>query len=120
MISAAVKGNPNKYLAQVFQALRMEVNDELGALKEMLQQIPALLKPGGRAAIITFHSIEDRIVKNFFRQGEVDEIPTNPLLPETKEKVFALVNKKPIQPSQIEQNKNPRSRSAKLRVAEKL
>jgi 16S rRNA (cytosine1402-N4)-methyltransferase len=120
MISAAVKGNPNKYLAQVFQALRMEVNDELGALKDMLQQIPALLKPGGRAAIITFHSIEDRMVKNFFRQGQVDEIPTNPLLPDTKEKVFTLVNKKPIQPSQEEQTKNPRSRSAKLRVAEKL
>ena len=120
MISAAVKGNPNKYLAQVFQALRMEVNDELGALKDMLQQIPALLKPGGRAAIITFHSIEDRMVKNFFRQGQVDEIPTNPLLPDTKEKVFTLVNKKPIQPSQEEQTNNPRSRSAKLRVAEKL
>ena len=120
MISAAVKGNPNKYLAQVFQALRMEVNDELGALKDMLQQIPALLKPGGRAAIITFHSIEDRMVKNFFRQGQVDEIPTNPLLTDTKEKVFTLVNKKPIQPSQEEQTKNPRSRSAKLRVAEKL
>lgn len=120
MISAAVKGNPNKYLAQVFQALRMEVNDELGALKEMLQQIPALLKPGGRAAIITFHSIEDRIVKNFFRQGQVDEIPTNPLLPDTREKVFTLVNKKPIQAASVELSKNTRSRSAKLRVAEKL
>ena len=61
-----VKGNPNKYFAQVFQALRIEVNDELGALKEMLQQIPTLLKPGGRVAIITFHSLEDRLVKNFF------------------------------------------------------
>ncbi|MDE3253861.1 MAG: 16S rRNA (cytosine(1402)-N(4))-methyltransferase RsmH, partial [Bacteroidota bacterium] len=68
MISPVVKGNPNKYLAQVFQALRIEVNDEMGALKDMLQQIPAVLKPGGRVAIITFHSIEDRVVKNFFRQ----------------------------------------------------
>jgi 16S rRNA (cytosine1402-N4)-methyltransferase len=59
-------------------------------------------------------------VKNFFRQGQVEEIPTNPLLPDTKEKVFTLVNKKPIEPSQEEQTKNPRSRSAKLRVAEKL
>ncbi len=64
-LQAVVKGNPNKYFAQVFQALRIEVNDELGALKEMLQQIPSLLKPGGRVAIITFHSLEDRIVKNF-------------------------------------------------------
>lgn len=66
MISPVVKGNPNKYLAQVFQALRIEVNDEMGALKEMLEQLPAVLKPGGRAAIITFHSLEDRLVKNFF------------------------------------------------------
>ncbi len=68
-LHSVVKGNPNKYFAQVFQALRIEVNDELGALKEMLQQIPSLLKPGGRVAIITFHSLEDRIVKNFFRKG---------------------------------------------------
>ena len=61
-----VKGNPNRYLAQVFQALRIEVNDELGALKEMLEQVPALLKPGGRVAIISFHSLEDRIGKKFF------------------------------------------------------
>ena len=61
-----VKGNPNKYFAQVFQALRIEVNDELGALKEMLQQIPALLKPGGRVAIITFHSLGRQVGKKFF------------------------------------------------------
>jgi 16S rRNA (cytosine1402-N4)-methyltransferase len=98
----------------------MEVNDETGALKELLQQIPAVLKPGGRAAIITFHSIEDRIVKHFFRQGQVDEMPTNPLLPEVKEKVFELVNKKPIQATPAELAANPRSRSARLRVAQKL
>jgi hypothetical protein len=68
-----VKGNPNKYFAQVFQALRIEVNDEMGALKEMLQQVPPLLKPAGRVAIITFHSLEDRIVKNFFRKGNFEE-----------------------------------------------
>ena len=64
-----VKGNPNKYFAQVFQALRIEVNEELTALRELLQQVPLLLKPGGRVAIITFHSLEDRLVKNFFRRG---------------------------------------------------
>ncbi len=75
-----VKGNPKKYFAQVFQALRIEVNDELGALKEMLQQIPKLLKPGGRVAIITFHSLEDRLVKNFFRRGSFDEPEENPFI----------------------------------------
>ena len=75
-----VKGNPNKYFAQVFQALRIEVNDELGALKEMLQQIPPLLKPGGRVAIITFHSLEDRLVKNFFRRGTFEETEENPFI----------------------------------------
>src|ERR1700730_8863508 len=64
-VSIAVKGNPNKYFAQVFQALRIEVNEELAALKEMLLQSVEVLKPGGRIAIITFHSLEDRIVKNF-------------------------------------------------------
>ncbi|MFY0053361.1 16S rRNA (cytosine(1402)-N(4))-methyltransferase, partial [Acinetobacter baumannii] len=78
LISSVVKGNPNKYLAQVFQALRIEVNDEMGALKALLEQIPTVLKPGGRAAIISFHSIEDRMVKNFFRQGSFEEQPENP------------------------------------------
>src|SRR6185503_7842107 len=77
-IREIVKGNPNKYFAQVFQALRIEVNDELGALKEMLQQVPGLLKTGGRAAIITFHSLEDRLVKNFFRRGSFDEPEQDP------------------------------------------
>jgi 16S rRNA (cytosine1402-N4)-methyltransferase len=75
-----VKGNPNKYFAQVFQAIRIEVNDELGALKEMLQQVPPLLKPGGRVVIITFHSIEDRLVKIFFRSGTFDDTAENPFI----------------------------------------
>ena len=65
-VSSVVKGNPNKYFAQVFQALRIEVNEELEALKELLVQLPQVLKSGGRAAIITFHSLEDRLVKVFF------------------------------------------------------
>src|SRR5258705_3697788 len=73
-----VKGNPNKYFAQVFQALRIEVNDEMGALADLLQQIPVLLKPGGRVAIITFHSLEDRLVKKFFRHGSIIEPEQNP------------------------------------------
>ncbi len=115
-----VKGNPNKYFAQVFQALRIEVNDELGALKEMLQQVPALLKPGGRVAIITFHSLEDRLVKNFFRRGTFDEPETNPFINEESVNELKVVTKKPITASVKEEKQNPRARSAKLRVAEKL
>ncbi|MBK6937829.1 MAG: 16S rRNA (cytosine(1402)-N(4))-methyltransferase RsmH [Chitinophagaceae bacterium] len=115
-----VKGNPNKYFAQVFQALRIEVNDELGALKEMLQQIPSLLKPGGRAAIITFHSLEDRLVKNFFRKGSFDEPDDNPFAVTKKKSDLIIVTKKPIIPLDEEMRRNPRSRSAKLRVAEKI
>ena len=114
-----VKGNPNKYFAQVFQALRIEVNDELGALKEMLQQIPSLLKPGGRVAIITFHSLEDRLVKNFFRRGSFDEPEANPFINTETVNELKVITKKPILPAEKEMRQNPRSRSAKLRVAEK-
>ncbi len=115
-----VKGNPHKYFAQVFQALRIEVNDELGALEEMLQQIPKLLKPGGRAAIITFHSLEDRLVKNFFRRGSFDEPDTNPFINEETTNELKIITRKPITASAEELKRNPRSRSAKLRVAEKI
>ncbi len=115
-----VKGNPNKYFAQVFQALRIEVNDELGALKEMLQQIPKLLNPGGRVAIITFHSLEDRLVKNFFRRGSFDEPERNPFINEEEVNELKIITKKSIQPSEKEMKENPRSRSARLRVAEKI
>jgi 16S rRNA (cytosine1402-N4)-methyltransferase len=119
-VSAAVKGNPNKYFAQVFQALRIEVNDELGALKEMLQQSPAVLKPGGRIAIITFHSLEDRIVKVFFKKGSFEEEEAfNPFGKSTPEPPLQAITKKPLLPGPEEIKNNPRSRSAKLRVAEK-
>lgn len=118
-VQAVVKGNPQKYFAQVFQALRIQVNEELSALRELLEQIISMLKPGGRVAIITFHSLEDRIVKNFFRNGtfeetEIDEVYgtrfKNPLQP---------ITKKPVTATAEELKQNPRSRSAKLRVAEK-
>jgi 16S rRNA (cytosine1402-N4)-methyltransferase len=115
-----VKGNPNKYFAQVFQALRIEVNDELGALQEMLPQIPKLLHPGGRVAIITFHSLEDRLVKNFFRRGTFDEPETNPFINEETVSELKIITKKPIVASADEMKQNPRARSAKLRVAEKI
>jgi 16S rRNA (cytosine1402-N4)-methyltransferase len=115
-----VKGNPNKYFAQVFQALRIEVNDELGALKEMLQQTPKLLKPGGRVVIITFHSLEDRLVKNFFRRGTFDEPDMNPFINEEQVSELKVITKKPILAAETEVKDNPRSRSAKLRIAEKV
>jgi len=118
-IRETVKGNPNKYFAQVFQALRIEVNDELGALKELLQQIPSLLKPGGRVAIITFHSLEDRLVKNFFRRGSFDEPEENPFINTETKNELRIITKKPVTASAEEMKRNPRSRSAKLRVAEK-
>lgn len=118
-VSDIVKGNPNKYFAQVFQALRIEVNDELGALKEMLMQVPEVLKQGGRVAIITFHSLEDRIVKTFFRQGNFEEGPQEDLFGNKPKNPLKLVNKKPVMAAPQELKNNSRSRSAKLRVAEK-
>lgn len=119
VVSPVVKGNPHKYLAQVFQALRIEVNDELGALKEMLEQTPQVLKNGGRVAVITFHSIEDRIVKIFFRDNTFEAPDENPFVTTEKKTSLKPVNKKPIVATTREIKENPRARSAKLRVAEK-
>lgn len=119
-IQGVVKGNPSKYLAQVFQALRIEVNDEMGALKEMLAQVPGVLKTGGRVAIITFHSLEDRLVKQFFKQGSFEIEPDHPFENRTTHNPLKTVTKKPVVPTAEEQKRNPRSRSAKLRVAEKV
>lgn len=119
-VSSVVKGNPNKYFAQVFQALRIAVNDELGALKELLEQVPQVLAPGGRAAIITFHSLEDRLVKVFFRNGTFEEAEEHPFESKVRHKPLKLVNKKPVEAGAEELKRNPRSRSAKLRVAERI
>ncbi|HEX3934531.1 MAG TPA: 16S rRNA (cytosine(1402)-N(4))-methyltransferase RsmH [Puia sp.] len=120
-LNSVVKGNPNKYFAQVFQALRIEVNDELGALKELLQQAPGLLSTGGRIAIITFHSLEDRLVKNYFKKGNFeDEDQSDPLGHSTAHPLLKAITKKPVSPGETELRQNPRSRSAKLRVAERI
>ncbi len=118
-ISTVVKGNPNKYLAQVFQALRIQVNEEMKVLEEMLEQTKAVLNKDGRIAVISFHSLEDRIVKNFFKNGSIEEQEADDVYGTRIENPFIIITKKPITASSTEQKNNPRSRSAKLRVAQK-
>jgi 16S rRNA (cytosine1402-N4)-methyltransferase len=118
--ASIVKGNPNRYFAQVFQALRIAVNDEFGSLEELLEQLPDIVKHGGRVVFITFHSLEDRIVKRFFKEGglhghEKDEVYGTKM----KERPFDMIYKKPLLPSEEEIMVNPRARSAKLRAAER-
>ncbi len=108
----------NQFLAQIFQAIRIEVNDEMGALQDFLEQSAKVLKPGGRLVVISYHSIEDRLVKNFIKtgnfEGEVKKDLYGNIL-----KPFSAVTKKPIVPSEKENEMNSRARSAKLRIATK-
>jgi 16S rRNA (cytosine1402-N4)-methyltransferase len=115
----APRGKENKYFAQVFQALRIEVNEELQTLEEFLQQVPDVLKPSGRLVVLAYHSLEDRLVKNFINkgkfQGEVEkDLFGNEIKP------LRAVTRKPIEATPDEIARNPRARSAKLRIAEKL
>lgn len=112
------KAREKKEMAKVFQAIRMEVNQEIQVLEELLQQSLGLLKPSGRLVVLTYHSLEDRLVKNFMRSGRIDGVVEqdfygNFLTP------FKLINTKVMVASAEEQAENPRSRSAKLRIAEK-
>ncbi len=109
----------NKTLAQAFQALRIEVNDELKALEEMLAQGSQILKPGGRFSVISYHSLEDRLVKNFFRTGNFEGEIVKDFFGNVQTP-FELINRKVIVPTEEEQKNNSRSRSAKLRIAEKI
>jgi 16S rRNA (cytosine1402-N4)-methyltransferase len=107
---------------QAFQALRMEVNDELGALEQGLRVLTARLEAGARIAVITFHSLEDRIVKNFIRDHSREWLdkPEWPEPQRNPEFDLRPITSKPVEPSENERKANPRSRSAKLRVAEKI
>jgi 16S rRNA (cytosine1402-N4)-methyltransferase len=108
-----------QYIAQVFQAIRIEVNDELGALKELLMQSDKLLCTGGRLVVISYHSLEDRLVKNYMRSGNFEgTIEKNFFGHQLKP--FKEITKKPITPAATEIEQNPRARSAKLRIAEKI
>lgn len=104
-----------KQLGMLFQALRIEVNDELGALREMLEATKRILKPGGRLVVLTYHSLEDRMVKNFFRSAQDNKIEQSiyGVVPSS----WQVLTRKPLVPSKEEEVHNPRSRSAKLRVA---
>ena len=112
------KGHPAK---QIFQAIRIEVNDELGAADESIQQAMDLLAIGGRISVITFHSLEDRLTKQLFKEASTVEVPKGlPFIPDELKPKIELVNRKPILPSQEELEENNRSHSAKLRVAQKI
>ena len=116
---ALLRGKENKSLSKIFQAIRIEVNQEMSVLEDFLTQTVEALKVGGRLVIISYHSLEDRLVKNFMRSGRLDgevekDFFGNPLTP------FKLITRKAIQPEDEEINDNPRARSAKLRVAEKI
>ncbi|MGT2960717.1 16S rRNA (cytosine(1402)-N(4))-methyltransferase RsmH [Streptococcus caballi] len=112
------KGHPAK---QIFQAIRIEVNDELGAADESIQQAIDLLAVDGRISVITFHSLEDRLTKQLFKEASTVEVPKGlPFIPEDLQPKLALVNRKPILPSQEELEVNNRAHSAKLRVARKI
>jgi len=117
LMEPLVKGKKqNQFLAQIFQAIRIEVNDEMGALEDMLEQAAQVLKPGGRLVVISYHSIEDRLVKNFIRSGKFDGKVEQDMFGNV-EKPLSAVNRKPIVPTSDENVKNTRARSAKMRVA---
>ena len=107
-----------KTLAQAFQALRIEVNDEMGALSELLVQSSTLLKPGGRLCVISYHSLEDRLVKNFIRSGNLEGEVIKDFYGNVQTP-FEMINRKVIIPDDIEQLEDPCSSSAKLRIAQK-
>lgn len=114
-----IRGKRNKFLAQLFQALRIEVNGEMDALKELLLQSAEVLKENGRLVVIAYHSLEDRLVKNYIRRGNFEGIEEKDLFGNSQ-KPFKAINRKVIIPSPKEIKENPKSRSAKMRIAERF
>lgn len=118
VVDPLVRGQRNRYLAQVFQALRIAVNDEIEALTGLLRQATELLRPGGRLVVISYHSLEDRLVKNFMRAGRADGKPEKDFYGNI-DRPYRILTRKPVAPSEAEIARNPRARSAKLRVGER-
>jgi 16S rRNA (cytosine1402-N4)-methyltransferase len=119
VIQPFIKGPENKYLAKVFQAIRIEVNGELEAIKAFLQQSMEILNTGGRLVVMSYHSLEDRLVKNFMKTGVFEGEPEKDIFGRY-EHFLKMLTKKPVEASSFELKENPRSRSARLRIAEKL
>lgn len=128
LVEIIKQGVPYKYFVtkhperRIFQAIRIEVNDELNVLSSSINDAIDMLKPGGRLCVITFHSLEDRIVKKIFKEkSEVNDLVKGlPIIPEEYRPIIKLINKKPILPSNEELDENSRSKSAKLRIIERI
>jgi len=118
-LELAPKHKEHKYAAQVFQAIRVEINDEVGALKSLLKDASEVLRVGGRISVISYHSIEDRLVKNFFKKGDFEAHETKDFYGNLI-RPFREINRHPIEPDDAEIEENNRARSAKLRTAEKV
>jgi 16S rRNA (cytosine1402-N4)-methyltransferase len=112
------RNNENGFLAQVFQALRIAVNDELGSLESLLLQTSEVIAKGGRLVVISYHSLEDRLVKNWMRTGDLGGHETKDIYGNS-ERPFSPSNKKVIKPEEDELARNPRARSARVRIAER-
>ncbi len=119
VVRKVTRREDKKVLAQVFQAIRIEVNDELQVIERLLEQLPDVVKQGGRVVFITYHSLEDRLVKNFIKTGSVRGKEQKDVFGRVI-RPFEPVNKKPVLPSEKEVEQNPRARSAKLRIAERV
>lgn len=116
ILDALFVGKRERYYAQVFQAIRIEINDEMGALRKLLAGLPEVVGKGGRVVFLSYHSLEDRMIKFFLKKGIID----NGLIMREGKKAFKMVNKKVIRPSHEEIKLNPRARSAKMRIGEKI
>lgn len=112
------RGQEHSFAAQVFQSIRIEVNDELESLRQLLQQTVEVLKPGGRLVVMSYHSLEDRLVKNFIRSGKFSGEAEKDLFGHSHVP-YQSITRKPIRPDEEELEKNNRARSAVLRIAEK-